>query len=77
MKSSLEEWAGLVMAVVLSHNHRSQQIRNPSMALVGDSKELCQLALTLFSDRMTKTVRDVRKDSLTKPQDNTMVSSAS
>ena len=77
MKSSLEEGAGPVMAVALSYNHRSQQIRSPSMAFGGDSEELCQLALTLFSDRMTKTVRDVRKGSLTKPQDNTTVSSAS
>ena len=66
-----------MIAVVLSYNHRSQQIRDPNLVFISDSEELCQLALTLFSDRMTKTVRDMEKDSLKKPQDNTTVSSAS
>lgn len=77
MESSLEEWTALVMVVVLSYNHRSQQVRNPSMSFFSDCEELCQLALTLFSDRMTKTVRGTGKDSLKKHQDNTTVSFAS
>lgn len=43
----LRRTTGLVMGVVFLHNHRSQQVRNPSMSYISDYK-LCQLDLNWF-----------------------------
>lgn len=74
----MEEWTGLVMAIgILSHNHGSQQIRNPSMSSISRWEELCHFVLTLFSDSMTRRAKGIGKDSLRKLQDNIKISFAS
>lgn len=65
------------MAVVLSYNHKSQQIRNTGMSFISDCEEPCQFALTLFSDMMATAVRDMGKGSLKKNQDSIKPSFAS
>lgn len=44
----LRRTTALVMAVVLLHNHRSQQVTEPSVSYISDYK-LCQLDPNLFS----------------------------
>lgn len=72
----LEAWTGLVMVIVFSHNQRSHQIRNANMSYISVYEELCQCVLTLFSDSMSRGVKDRGKHSPRKHQDNIKISFA-